>query len=436
MIFRKSHFILIIGDTASTLIHQKGGQTLNLWSLASPCELKNIIKPASNISILVNTSDQKIHQEQLPKLSYFDQKCWFKQLAKNSYKKEHLFGFFPFEKFPAPLTMITVERTAYLQNWLAILRSLKILILGIYSLPVEALKLTQTTLSEQARVFLITRHGRNGARHAIFYNQKLIFTRMIALKTEELDVQGLAQEIETGISTSLAYLQRMPQAAESPVHLLYFDQAEVLHYLPKTQPGIATCVYKILKPDPINFSCPRECLADLLHAQMFSKGNRPILCLNLAGFSKLSVMFTVLLKKYAACTSALFLGLILAFTFNYNKLLLRQVKLPHVEISSKQRPRILKPAKLVKNSSRLKYAPSLHLKAVIYSSAQQWALWLNDKWITPLLLDPDVIIHKVTANQIICTWHQETQVWENIILQFNTCFDTKGKNVLKSDRPH
>ncbi|MBL0942346.1 MAG: hypothetical protein IBJ00_06460 [Alphaproteobacteria bacterium] len=319
MIPRKSHFILIINDTTATLIHQKGTETSSLWSLTNPSELKGIVKPNSNLSILINISEQKTHQEHPPKLSYFDQKCWLKQLVKNSYGKGHLVGFFPLEKFPIPLIMIIIERTAYLENWLVTSKSLKAQILGISSLPVEAVKLTLPILPKMGWVLLITRHGRNGIRHAIFYNQKLMFTRMIALKTDHLHVQELAQEIETGISTSLAYLQRMTQASESHVHLLYFDQAEILNYLPKNRAGITICEYKILKTDPINFSCPPECLADLWHAQTFSKSTRPVLYLKLAGFSKLSIMLRGLLKKYTACISALCIGLILAFIFNYNK---------------------------------------------------------------------------------------------------------------------
>jgi hypothetical protein len=432
MIFQKAHFILVVGDGFATLIHQKGKETLSLWRLTKPSDLREFVKPALNLNILINISEQKTHQEQCPKLSYFDQKCWLRQLVKNSYEKGHVFGLFSFEKFPTPITMMTIERTAYLETWLVMLKSLKVQILGVYSLPVEAVKLIRPNLALKTWVLLITRHGLNGARHAIFYNQRLVFTRLISLKTEQDHFEDLAREIEEGITASLAYLQRLPQAGKSPVHLLYFDQPEVLNYLPKTRPDITACDYRGLKADHIKFACPPDCLADLLHAQAFMDDNRHVLRLKLAGFSKLLVIFPILYRKYAAPLSALCSGLALAFALNYNKLLPVKVKLVPLESYSKKSPSEPKSAPLLKDLSHLKNAPYLHLKAVIYSNPRQWTLWLNDRCMTPLMLDPDLIIHQVTANQIICTWHQETHVWKNIVLKLNTRFYIKGTDVVKS----
>lgn len=420
MIFKNSHFILVLGDFQATLLRQKGLEIESIQLLKTPLELRSLLVAPCILTILVNTSEQKVHHEYLPKLSYFDQRRFLLQLLKNRYETNNLMGYFRPEKAPSTLTVITVERTPVLENWLNILKDTKARLLGVHALPVEAIHLVdqhlQSARQTDAWVLLITSHGTNGSRHAIFYNQKLVFTRMIALKADLEDAASLAREIEANARASLAYLQRLPQAGDSPIHLICFDRIEALGHLPAAWTGVDTCALIPLPSEKIS--------ADLLHAQAFMKTASPLLRLKGTGFPYPWTFLSIpCLARYAAailmvCSA---LGLSLAA---YNKGTPPHEIKPSLKVAAP--PQILPKQPILKDMSRLKNATYLHLTAVIYSGPQQWTVWINGKRIIPEHLDPDVMIHHVTANQIVCTWRQEEKIWKNIILKLNTRFYIGG----------
>ncbi len=91
---KKQKFVLIVGEETGTLVHFVEGKAYQVWSLASPHHLQAVLQsyPRVTLEVLINTLEQDINYETLPKLNAFYKHQYVRRCLELKYDKAGFLG--------------------------------------------------------------------------------------------------------------------------------------------------------------------------------------------------------------------------------------------------------------------------------------------------------------------------------------------------------
>ncbi len=274
---KKQKFVLVVGEANSTLVHFAEGRVRQVWRLEAPCNLVDVLHNHHGVAmdILINTLDQAVHHESVAGLNAFKRRQFMRRCLDLKYNNAEFVAVD--DRGAASATVAAIQRSGALQEWLDALTSTSNVVDGVYSLPVESFGLIDEN-NCQAQTdwqIVVTRHGENGLRHAIFHKQQLSFMRLAPAIYENRSSVETADAIASSITATIAYTRRLPDGGNGAITVHVADTHDTFRHLPGQIVG-AEAVLPIDVLSKIGAQLPNtKAVGDVVHAIAFANKGVP-----------------------------------------------------------------------------------------------------------------------------------------------------------------
>jgi hypothetical protein len=257
---KRKQFIINIGDEGAILIYLSGGKLVNrLFSTISNEEDKEKFAallrsdPLAPISILVDVSDQTYAKHSMPGVGSLSLNKLVQKKLNRDFPSVELKGSISLGKSNNinewNLIFVSCPTTSPLKEWLEFIELQNNPIIGIFMLPIEISSLlvelnkvyfptvknslfNRTDKKSPKWQLIVTHNKVGGFRQIAFYDNKIVFTRLIPLQPNE-SAHYIAGNIEQELLNTVEYLKRLSFKENDGFDLFIITSQEIKNSLQK-----------------------------------------------------------------------------------------------------------------------------------------------------------------------------------------------------------
>lgn len=237
------HFTLLIGDEGGILLFMEGAKVVRRLFAPTPQPANTeaiselmLANPTVPISILVDNMDQQYVRQSFPPVSSLSLNGLVKRRLDRDFQTEDIKGALPLGRDKTGrkewnFLLVSLTRTALLNDWINLIIELPNPFVGIYLAPIESInyldQLSSTFATTQTPWKLLVTHNKvSGFRQVVSNGGKLVFTRVTHTMDDAIPAV-IAGNIEQEIINTIEYLRRLGFEDNSALSLFVVASSDV-----------------------------------------------------------------------------------------------------------------------------------------------------------------------------------------------------------------